>query len=238
MTAKRSLSAWRWEFLRRRRDYRADWTEVHAEWQEQEVRHFADVPLPAGVSSWPDHFADIAHLPGDQQVQKYGVRHLVNPTCEWSPYRFLGVFMSRAARLREAARRSLPADLRGYEKRFEYAYALQMAQHDAIRRSDILTAHIDLRQPLAPQLQHLKGWAEKVQEELPKLAVSNRMEGKWEMYLRMLDLELQGRGPSAIAAIVYPGEPNTHDTGYPVSKKVSAALRQAHILQETLAVGR
>ena len=69
----RTLRAWRWEFLRRRGDYQADWTAVHKEWQKRRVQELANFPLPRGVKSWHKHFANIAELPAQAQRLKYGV---------------------------------------------------------------------------------------------------------------------------------------------------------------------
>jgi hypothetical protein len=65
-----SLDGWRWEFTRRRADYRADWKRAAAATYRQHVEH--------GIRTFPrDHPQFKAEMPGC--VDKYGLPWLANP---------------------------------------------------------------------------------------------------------------------------------------------------------------
>ena len=196
-----SANAWRWEFLRRRADYRDDWSRFHVEWLEKKLPECKSRPLPKGVRSWKSHFKDIAEMPNYAQREKYAVSHLVNPALEWDPYRFLGVLLSEPEHICAQARRSTPPELHAYERRFEAFYLEYWARQNALKEAGIVTAHIDLKQSLERQLAYIKVWTKKAQAELPKHgAVSQRRWSLWATYLRMLDLDRLGVSLRDIAA--------------------------------------
>jgi hypothetical protein len=65
-----SLDGWRWEFTRRRADYRADWDQAAAQTHRQNVER--------GIATFPcDHPQFKADMPGC--VEKYGLPWLANP---------------------------------------------------------------------------------------------------------------------------------------------------------------
>ncbi|MDK1022519.1 MAG: hypothetical protein QGD90_12895, partial [Candidatus Hydrogenedentes bacterium] len=88
-------SVWRWQFLRRRSDYREDWLLHHEQSFRQNVANSRNLPAPEGLASWAEHFAHIADMPlqfieGSEtgvsgHIEKYGVRRLLDPAVENLP---------------------------------------------------------------------------------------------------------------------------------------------------------
>ena len=58
----RSPRQWRWEFLRRRQDYREDWLMHYEPGVREALAIYGDKPLPEGVHSWEDHFSGHAQI--------------------------------------------------------------------------------------------------------------------------------------------------------------------------------
>src|SRR4051794_6937886 len=57
------LGRWRWEFLRRRQDYREDWRLHFERAYRRNVAVYGALPCPEGVRSWEEHFAHFANAP-------------------------------------------------------------------------------------------------------------------------------------------------------------------------------
>jgi hypothetical protein len=78
----RSPRQWRWEFLRRRQDYREDWLKHYEPGRREALAIFGDSPLPEGVTSWKEHFSGCARFP--DSAWKYGIAPMLDPARQYS----------------------------------------------------------------------------------------------------------------------------------------------------------
>src|SRR3954447_26180306 len=79
---------WRWEFLRRSDDYKADFELYHESYVARMVDEFKGTPPPQGVESWDSHFRGTAKSP--DFCAKYGVKYLQRPA---DPKPHIGLFV-------------------------------------------------------------------------------------------------------------------------------------------------
>ena len=69
---QRSPRQWRWEFLRRRQDYREDWLMHYEPGRKEALAIFGNMPLPEGVTSWEEHFSRHAYRrDAIETIEKY-----------------------------------------------------------------------------------------------------------------------------------------------------------------------
>jgi hypothetical protein len=158
-----TFDQWRWQFLRRREDYREDWLRYSEESYKNNMQDFKYVPLPSGIYSWHDHFSKIADMPGCNK--KYGVRFLYNPAIETAPK--LGFFVGKAP--------------------FITQFIGKDSYNDK-KKAGIHALSFDLTLPLQEQLSKANKYLTKLQRELygkPKAQRKHTM--KWPTYLRVID---------------------------------------------------
>jgi hypothetical protein len=163
--AQRSPRQWRWEFLRRRQDYREDWLMHYEPSRREAPAIFGNMPLPEGVTSWEDHYSGIASFP--DSAWKYGIAPLIDPsrTCsEFELWQFFQItppyFLHFASRER-------------FQEMKDTGHAL---------------VAFDLNRPLGEQLRSAKARLKRAQVELLGSASDwRRHEDKWPLYLRVID---------------------------------------------------
>lgn len=176
--AELSMAQWRWEFLRRREDYRVDWA-LHFEPSfRRNAEAFRGLPVPSGVASWDDHFSAIAEMPGCRE--KYGTAYLLDPSLK-APNP--GLFVVQAPYgVRYASEETFDKNEAGGQKLMAF----------------------DLRRPLPEQLRKAKDYLERLQAELHGKPDGKRAHiGKWPTYLRVLDARDAGETFEAIGTALF-----------------------------------
>lgn len=196
---------WRWEFLRRCKDYQADFEKFHPEYFRNQVEEYRGVPLPEG-DSWESHFCSLAEVPGSQD--KYGVNFLFDPAEPKPP---LGPFFA-----------------------MEYPYGVTFAgeeRHEEMEAQNIKLMAFDLKRPLAPQIKKADRYLGLIQSELvgsPREQRNHRT--KWARYLRVLDGKAADAKANHIARVLKL-RPTDRAAGFDPERLVSETLGQARALQ-------
>ena len=162
-----SANEWRWEFLRRREDYREDWL-LHAEssYRNREIARQVHEKGHEYPVIPPDSLGFGAHMPGCED--KYGVCFLLNPA---SPKFRLGLFpQTYGSVIGDVARGVLPS--------------LEAKGRVAIM--------FDLNKPLGPQIEQAKRTFTWVQAEFDSVGERRKHSTKWPFYLRVIDARDSG----------------------------------------------
>jgi hypothetical protein len=161
----RSPRQWRWEFLRRRSDYREDWLKHYEPGRREALGIFGDKPLPEGVASWEEHYSGHASYP--DSAWKYGIAPLIDPSRACCEFELWQCFQN------------------------ERPYFLHFASRERFREmkdTGRAVIVIDLNKPLGPQLRDAKAGLRRAQVELRGSVLDlRRHEDKWPLYLRALD---------------------------------------------------
>jgi hypothetical protein len=178
------LSGWRWQFLRRRQDYREDWLLHFDRAYRHLIAAFAGSPLSEGMLSWEDHFSRAVSVP--EIADKYGTRSiLLDPAIEYlSP----GLFRPRGGILRAASKT-----------------AFQEYEHEMI-----MPYLFDLKEPLAGQLKAAEVHLGRLRDELGMVPEGRRRQvRKWPLYLRVLDARDAGATFDEIGAQLICADPES-----------------------------
>ena len=156
------LGRWRWEFLRRRHDYREDWL-LHFERNYcRSNAVYGGLPCPAGVRSWEEHFAYSVN------VLEIGMRYgtgslLIDPAQSECA---LNLFHRSGGVLQFAS-----------EEHFEI-----------LRRDMVAPYQFDLKKPLANQFKDAEKYLRMLQKEHEIVPESRRRQvSKWPRYLQVID---------------------------------------------------
>jgi hypothetical protein len=161
----RSLRQWRWEFLRRRPDYREDWLRYYEPGRREALANFEDEPLPEGVSSWEHHYSGFAIYP--DSAWKYGIAPLIDPSRACSEVELWQCFQ------------------------YEHPYFLHFASRERFREMEDTRRTVvvfDLNKPLGEQLRKAELKLKRLQaNKLGSVSDRRRHEQKWPVYLRVID---------------------------------------------------
>jgi hypothetical protein len=176
----RSPRQWRWEFLRRRQDYREDWLMHYEPGRREALATFGNMPLPEGVTSWEDHYSGIVSFP--DSAWKYGIAPLIDPSRECSEFE-----------LWQAAQGEQPQFLRfASRERFQ-----------EMEDAGLTVVVFDLNKPLGEQLRKAKARLKSAQVEMVGSASDwRRHEDKWPVYLRAIDARNAGETLESIGVHV------------------------------------
>jgi hypothetical protein len=162
-----TLTQWRWQFLRRREDYREDWNAFHPVCQARYLTAFRGFKVPMGIRSWEDHTARFADMPGCRE--KYGTKFLLNPD---EPQPALGLFVREAP----------------YEVSFASAESF-----DRYREADVRLIAFELGASIPEQIEKAKHYLLTLQSERRGGRHDSRKhQRKWPLYLRVLDARVAG----------------------------------------------
>jgi hypothetical protein len=176
----RSPRQWRWEFLRRRQDYREDWLKHYEPGVREALAIYGDMPLPEGVTSWEDHFSGFATFP--DSAWKYGIAPLIDPSRPCSEFE-----------LRQNAQG-------------EHPYFLRFASRERFKEMQDegrVVVVFDLNRPLGEQLRKAKTGLKRAQDDLRGGALDwRRHEDKWSLYLRAIDARDAGETLESIGGHV------------------------------------
>ena len=159
------LNRWRWEFLRRRQDYREDWLLYFDRSYRRRVAGFANTPCPEGVRSWEERFSQSANELG--LCDRYGTgAKLIDPAISYHPITLCSLFRPTNGVLGFAS-----------ESRLE-----QMER-------EMITPYLfDLKKPLLEQMKAAEKYLRLLQKEHEIVPESRRRQiSKWPLYLRILD---------------------------------------------------
>jgi hypothetical protein len=160
----RSPRQWRWEFLRRRQDYREDWLRHYQPCRREALAIFGDSPLPEGVTSWEAHFSGHARFP--DSAWKYGIAPMLDPARQYSEFELWQSAQGEHPRfLRFASRES-------FEEIEEAGHAVVV---------------FDLSCSLPEQLRKAEHRLRPQQSELFGSVDRRRHKQKWSVYLRTID---------------------------------------------------
>jgi hypothetical protein len=161
----RTPRQWRWEFLRRRQDYREDWLKHYEPSRREALGIFGDQPLPEGVTSWEEHYSGCASYP--DSAWKYGIAPLIDPSRACSEFELWQYFQN------------------------EHPYVLRFASRDRFEElydTGRAVVVFDLNEPLAAQLRKAMAGLQRTQAELRGSVLDlRRHENKWPLYLRAID---------------------------------------------------
>lgn len=167
-----SLYQWQWQFLRRREDYQKDWDKYHDDWYAEKLNEYKNIPLADGVSSWKEHFKDIAGMPNAEHREKYKVHFLLNPSmndCNVGPP---GLFVNQCNSIVNFAS----------QKSF-----------DEMNGKGVRLYSFDLNKPIEPQLKKAKSHLIYLQEVTTGKPKGDRNHfNKWPLYLRVMDAQRSG----------------------------------------------
>jgi hypothetical protein len=161
------LGQWRWEFLRRRHDYRECWLLHYARNYRHNVATYRNLPCPEGVRSWEEHFAGSAFA--EEVGDRFGTRgRLIDPSA--AVYAF-NLFRRTGGVLQYAS-----------EGEFE-----------TLRRAGMAHYQFDLNKPLADQLKAAENHLRRLQAEFGIVPESRRRQvSKWPRYLQVIDAREDG----------------------------------------------
>lgn len=185
---------WRWEFLRRRPDYREEWDQWEGFFQrEQEgiVYAITDEPilmeLKFGVS--------VIYDPR-QQLDAGKVRHLFNAAEPGvSPVRFSADDIRRGA------------ELAGNPGELEIQIEWRQEMEKACRAAGLTAYHFNIRKPLGPQITKAHEQLLCLQEELHRKENTPRPSRElWPTYLRVLDARDSGTSWPTIGKLLWPDD--------------------------------
>jgi hypothetical protein len=166
----RSPRQWRWEFLRRRQDYREDWLKHYEPSSREALTIFGNMPLPEGVTSWEDHYSGIASFP--DSAWKYGIVPLIDPSRTCSEFELWQYFQN------------------------EQPYLLRFASRDRFGEMEDTGRAIvvfDLNKPLSEQLRKAERKLRISQvNKFGSVSVRRPHEQRWPVYLRAIDARNAG----------------------------------------------
>lgn len=195
---------WRWEFLRRREDCRADFLAHKYDFEvgaEQMLLRWLEDALGGDRRLRPDEPGFLAPVPGCSE--KYGIFKLPNPAIGNQPSHALAMFVKRGV-----AMVGFPEGGGIIEVSGETGSVLRF----------------DLTAPLGEQLQRarrLLEWNQK--SKIGKLVKCKKHPTKWLMYLRVLDAKESGATLSEIAKSgVLNGRQETVQTARDVLRQAKA----------------
>lgn len=158
-----SLRQWRWEFTRRRSDYRENWLLHFASCYQRDVTTYANIRCPEGVVSWGDHFSHVANCPNIDFGYGTGGT-LIDPAERLCP---IPIFFRRVGGVLEMN------DLKYYRPK---------------EVDEIVLYKFDLRVPLAEQIKSAEQHLKLLQEEKGIVVETKRRQvSKWPRYLRIID---------------------------------------------------
>jgi hypothetical protein len=180
---QRSPRQWRWEFLRRRQDYREDWLMHYEPGRREALAIFGNMPLPEGVTTWEEHFSGYAYRrDAIETIEKYGISLLLDPSRACSEFELL-----------QASYRNYPYLLHfASRRRFQ---EMKDASHAIVV--------FDLNKPIGEQLRKAKATLKRAQVELLDRAPDwRRHEDKWPLYLRAIDARAAGEALESIGVHV------------------------------------
>ncbi len=159
-----SENQWRWEFLRRRKDYREDWLLHFESSYRKNLQHYENMPLPEGVDSWNNHFSGCVNMP--KSKEKYGVNFLLDPSL---PNPAPGLFT--------------------HKNGFVVGYASD-SQFEQYSHDGVHLVAIDINRPLTEQFKKAKELLSRIQNEVKgKVSTEKKFKDKWSFYLRFLDAD-------------------------------------------------
>jgi hypothetical protein len=166
----RSSRQWRWEFLRRRWDYREDWLKHYEPGLREALAIYRDIPLPDGVTSWEEHFSGFAVYP--DAAWKYGIAPLLDPSRTCSEFE-----------LWQASQNEHPYFL-------HFASREEFEEIESTGRAVVV---FDLNIPLGEQVRKAELRLKKSQANVLGRALDRRRhEKKWPLYLRVMDAKAAG----------------------------------------------
>lgn len=171
---------WRWEFLRRNKDYREDWLLHFFSSYQYNLKAYKNVPIDEGIESWEQHFSSTAEMPCSRD--KYGINYLLDPS---QPSSEINLFAAQSGFL------------------VTHALPDQLAQFS---QDNIKLLAIDLKQPLPEQFKKAKIFLTKIQEEIiDKVPSQRKHTDKWPLYLRILDAHDSGDTWAEIGNVILAG---------------------------------
>ena len=182
---------WRWEFLKRTKEYRLAWQKgepIEDESTEFEHRYFCPEDLEHGRTAW-------------------GLPNLPNPQSDFRGFR--NIFTKRAGGLLTAI--TSPEDVLNFIEKFNLEPEQQtellrsefhsiQGFHDHLREGVLALGMFDLGAPIKPQLETIEHMLKiKQKHHLGKLAsqLKKRREN-WPRHLRVIDADDQGAAPTQI----------------------------------------
>ncbi|MBZ5500468.1 MAG: hypothetical protein LAP85_29090 [Acidobacteriia bacterium] len=186
-------SIFRWEFLRRRRDYRKDWL-AHL---PQTVKVYQNLTLADSLKvaarlgsvnfhnfiCTPDHPEYRVHML--RSVERYGLACLINPACSNMPVTFVS---TSAIRVME------PGGI----------YNRTVLDHNWSMPNNCCAIVFNYRQPLKFQLERAEFGLRFLQEHLQIHFKNRKRDDKYTAYLRGLDGEAAGATYEDIWKTIYP----------------------------------
>lgn len=231
------IRVWRWQFLRRRPDYREDWHLYHEPTFRRNMEMYQSLPVPEGVTSWADHFSRIAEMPGvwDEDsgtlicghIVKYGVSFLLDPAVDDPPLNLFGrPKEAQMLRLEERHTSTRYKPLKVLELRSSLERAglqrkdahrliesdMQRERREIRKKAGIYSHDFDLTEPLAPQFKQATFQLGAIQEELyggaRKQRKQRKHQAKWPLYLRVLDARDAGETYQKIGEELMPLAPD------------------------------
>lgn len=156
-----TYNEWRWEFLRRREEYRQDWTANHALSYQRNLKTSCVFPnVPLGIGSWEEFAKGFAEMPGC--IEKYGIQYLANPA------------------------RPLPRDLFTILTPYQIRFASPEI-FDKLASAGLVLMAFDLRDSVDKQIKKAKEYLQTLQTERGTKPSTRKHPEKWRRYLRVLD---------------------------------------------------
>lgn len=211
-------SVWRWQFLRRRSDYREDWLLHHEQSFRRNVANSRNLPAPEGLASWAEHFAHIADMPlqfiegfetgVSGHIEKYGVRRMLDPAVAnlplnlfESPKRAFFLHLEGDYRLEQWPNEKMKKISESLSKAgFENTeinrfIGLAMCEENRLNH-ELAGMHFyefDLTEPLDPQIKQAKSFLARMQNDyFGKPRKQKEFRKNWPLYLRILDARNAG----------------------------------------------
>jgi hypothetical protein len=187
-TRKWGMNRWRWEFTRRREDYRKDFDDnVQRTLAELSSR---TPPRPPGRFLRPDEPAFVASTPDYKlSMQKYGLANLPNPRISDQPFYVL-IFRGRFGGFVE-----------GYGP--DNPWGKETATVHAPEGTGVVI--FDLSKPIVPQWENIREtvlWYQK--EKYGKVVKGRKHPVNWPRYLRVLDGRAAGASWRKLQEVAIP----------------------------------
>ncbi len=225
-TAELSPTGWAWEFVRRNPEYREFW--------DAEVRRLLEA-IRKGDSDY--YGSRVGFRPGTKEPahtdpnaprfwiyskqcqEQWGFGPPTNPYIEGaSPAAFSGASVG-------AFIPGISGDLKVLRT------VLRWAEEEDWELQHLRASIVDLRQPIAPQLERIRAYLLLTQKELKeqgeiKVQRTTRHDKKWPMYLRLLDARAAGATPQEIAEHFYPNPKADEDPIGKIAEKLKQATAQ------------
>jgi hypothetical protein len=174
----RTARQWRWEFLRRRADYREDWLLRYEPSRRRWLAAYQSTRLPPGVTSWEERFRHFAY--GSLETkERYGLVTLLDPSLDASDRLLMHVMAVTAAYFIRSA--IAEDELLSMEKHGRSAYVF------------------DLNEPIGAQIELARKNLQLMQSDMAvDLAQQRKHLDKWPLYLRVIDARDTGATWDAI----------------------------------------